>query len=145
MTQQRLWALALAAVGLGVAVYLTATHYFAGAVPLACTTSGPVNCEQVTSSAQSIVAGIPVAVFGVVWFGVELILLLADRSLPTRTLALARLGWTSIGLLVVLYLIYAELFLIGALCAWCTAVHALVIGLFLLALSEVTAVEPLPA
>ena len=145
MTQQRLWALALAAVGLGVAVYLAATHYFANAVPLACTTSGPVNCEQVTSSAQSIAVGIPVAVFGVLWFGVELILLLADRSETGRTLALARLGWTSIGLLVVLYLIYAELFLIGALCAWCTAVHALVIGLFLLAVSEVTAVEPLPA
>jgi uncharacterized membrane protein len=145
VTQQRLWALALATVGLGVAVYLTATHYFADAVPLACTTSGPVNCEQVTSSAQSIVAGIPVAVFGVVWFGVQLCLLLADRSEPTRTLVVARLGWTSIGLFVVLYLIYAELFLIGALCAWCTAVHALVIGLFLLAVSEVTAVEPLPA
>ena len=145
MTSQRLWALALAAVGLGVAVYLTATHYFAGAVPLACTTSGPVNCEQVTSSAQSIVAGIPVAVFGVVWFGAELVLLLADRSEPSRGLALARLGWTAIGLVVVLYLIYAELFLIGALCAWCTAVHALVIGLFLLTVSEVTAVEPLPA
>jgi uncharacterized membrane protein len=44
---------------------------------------------------------------------------------------------------VVFYLIYAELFLIGAICLWCTGVHALVLGLFLLALGELsTVLEP---
>ena len=145
MTQQRVWALGLAAAGLGIALYLTGTHYFAGDIPLACSTSGPVNCEQVTSSPQSMIAGLPVALFGVLWFGVALLLLVADRGEPRRELVLARLAWTTAGLAVVLYLIYAELFLIGALCAWCTAVHALVIGLFLLGVSEASAAEPLPA
>jgi uncharacterized membrane protein len=36
----------------------------------------------------------------------------------------------------VFYLVYAELFLIGALCLWCTAVHLVVIALFLLAIAQ---------
>jgi uncharacterized membrane protein len=40
----------------------------------------------------------------------------------------------------VFYLIYAELFLIGAICVWCSVVHVVVIGLFLLTLSRLGAV-----
>jgi uncharacterized membrane protein len=46
------------------------------------------------------------------------------------------LAWTGGGVLMVFYLIYAELFLIGAVCVWCTVIHALVIGLFLLAVAR---------
>jgi uncharacterized membrane protein len=38
----------------------------------------------------------------------------------------------------VFYLVYTELFVIGAICLGCTVVHALVIALFLLALSRFT-------
>ena len=53
--------------GLAVAVYLTVVHYAQGQVPLACASSGLVNCELVTSSAQSTLGPAPVAVLGLVW------------------------------------------------------------------------------
>jgi uncharacterized membrane protein len=34
------------------------------------------------------------------------------------------------GVAFVLYLVFAELFLIDAICLWCTVVHALALGLF---------------
>ncbi len=128
------WQIGLGGVGLLISGYLAATHFFAEQVPLACSASGFVDCEQVTSSAQSMVGPVPVAVLGVVWFGVFLGLLLARRLSP-------RMAWCVAGLLAVFYLVYAELFLIGALCLWCTAIHAIVVALFLMTLWDATAPE----
>jgi uncharacterized membrane protein len=36
------------------------------------------------------------------------------------------------GLAGVFYLVYVELFVAGAICLWCTVVHALIVGIFLL-------------
>ncbi len=132
----RLWPALLGLCGLAVSVYLTATHYFAEQVPLACVTGGVVDCEQVTNSAESMVGPVPVAVFGVVWFGVYLALLLA------RTQHNLVLVWTIAGLTSVFYLVYTELFAIGAICLWCTAIHAIVVVLFLRALWDATALTP---
>ena len=66
---QRTLSLALAAAGFAVALYLSAVHLSPGQVTLACSASGLVNCEQVTTSAQSRVGPLPVAYLGVVWFG----------------------------------------------------------------------------
>jgi uncharacterized membrane protein len=126
------WLLAL--VGLAVAVYLAVVHYANGAVPLACSDSGLVNCDLVTSSPQAYVGPAPVAVLGVVWFLVELALLSLERARPSGAALAVQSIWSASGVLFVLYLVYAELFLIGALCAWCTVVHVVVILLFLLAL-----------
>lgn len=76
------------------------------------------------------VGPVPVAVLGVGWFAVRLGLSLR------RAATSVRLAWTSAGLAFVFYLIYAELFLIGAIWLWCTAIHALVAGSFLLAVAE---------
>ena len=54
-------ALALSLVALAAATYLTVAHYTSPKV-LACSASGRVNCEAVTTSAQSTFLGIPVAV-----------------------------------------------------------------------------------
>lgn len=198
-------------VGLGVSLYLSAAHVARGAIPLACSTSGVVNCEQVTTSPESTIGPVPVAFLGVVWFLVALGLTLVTGRLPGDAdlgqeqvsvepirsargsvttfpsplfedvvqgerrsgqsglhahrvsmlspvprahritfergpavgqvspagIAIARVAWSLGGLLVVCYLIYAELFLIGAICLWCTVVHVLVVALFLLALDNV--------
>ena len=124
------WSALLGLVGLAIAAYLAVAHYAAGQVPLACSTSGLVNCEQVTSSPESMLGPVPVALLGVAWFGVFLGLL------GLRAAPLPRLLWTGLGVAFVFYLVYAELFLIGAICLWCTAVHGLVVGLFLLAVAE---------
>jgi len=133
------WSAGLGLVGVAVSAYLVGTHYFSDAVPLACATSSIVNCEQVTTSPASMIGPFPVAVLGLAWFlGCLGLLAARSRQAESRTLAAALLGWSTAGLLVVFYLIYAELFLIGAICAWCTVVHGVVIALFLLSVLAVT-------
>ena len=122
--------LALAAAGLAVSAYLTVVHYTT-TVKLACSTTGVVNCEKVTTSAQSMLAGVPVALLGVVFFVVAgaLCLPVAWR-LRSAAVRIARIGWMVAGIAMVLHLVYAELFQIDAICLWCTSVHVITVILF---------------
>lgn len=132
MTLNR-WSAVLGLLGLGVSLYLTLVHYSQGYVPLACASGGVVNCDLVISSAESAIGPVPVALLGVAWFAMYLGLVRA------RTAVAYRLAWAATGLAFVFYLVYAELFLIGALCLWCTAVHLVVIALFLLTIGQSSA------
>jgi uncharacterized membrane protein len=130
------WSAGLGLLGELISLYLTAVHYAQGSVPLACAAGGIVNCEEVTSSAQSMIGPLPVAGLGLLWFAIFLALTMSHTPLPYRLL------WASGGMAFVLYLLYAELFLVGALCLWCTAVHLLVAGLFLLTVAQVGGEPP---
>jgi len=124
------WILSLA--GLGVSIYLTIAHFTDK--PLAgCSESGAINCTKVTTSAQSYVFGIPVAVLGLAFFmaAVALMSPWAWRW-ASREVALIRIASLVVGVGFVLYLIYAELFIIGAICLYCTSVHAITFLLFAL-------------
>src|SRR6476659_734912 len=57
----------LALAGLGVSIYLTIAHFTESALA-GCSESGLVNCTKVTTSPQSYVAHIPVAVLGLAFF-----------------------------------------------------------------------------
>jgi uncharacterized membrane protein len=133
--------LVLALAGVGVSTYLTIAHYTTPAI-LACSASGTIDCARVTTSEQSTVLGVPVAVLGLVFFVALSVLCLpvAWRS-DRRMVHLARLAATTIGIAFVLWLIYAELFIIGAICLWCTVAHVLAFGLF--AITLVTAPDTL--
>ncbi len=128
----------LAVGGLAVALYLTAVDLLRGSVPLVCAETGIVNCDVVTTSAQSHVGPVPVALLGVLWFVGMLVLLVAQGGGGALDDPLLELAWTGAGLIVVLFLVYAELFVIGAICQWCTVVHAVVVLLFALALVRYT-------
>ena len=118
------------ALGLGVAGYLTYEH-FTSSSSLACSDNGVVNCLKVTTSSYSAVAGVPVAVLGLVFFVVMLVLQLPPMwRRPEPIIRLGRLAWAVVGLGTVLYLLYAELFAIDAICLWCTSVHVLTLVLF---------------
>ncbi|MHB1504154.1 MAG: vitamin K epoxide reductase family protein [Acidimicrobiales bacterium] len=124
--------LLLSLAGVGDAIYLTIAHY--AAVPLACSDTGLINCEKVTTSPQSVVLGIPVAVLGLAWFLAMAVVNLPpmwnpDRALATRISQL-RLVMSVAGMGFVLYLISVELFVVGAICLWCTAAHILAFTLF---------------
>ncbi len=133
----RLAAIALLAslAGFAIAAYLTAAHY--GGAPLACVGAGAVDCEAVTSSSYSLVPGtsLPVTIPGLLFFALDAALALSAviRRVPTW-LPPAQVALNASGLIVVLYLVYAEIVVIGRICEWCTAVHLLVLLLFVLSL-----------
>jgi uncharacterized membrane protein len=76
--------------------------------------------------------GVPVAVLGLVFFAVMAALQSpsAWRS-PRAEVRVARLMWALVGVGTALWLIYAELFKIDAICLWCTAVHVLTLLVFI--------------
>ena len=124
--------LALAVGGIAVSTYLTIAHY-TGPDVLVCSASGTVNCEAVTTSPQSMFLGIPVALLGLLYFvGMAVLCLpVAWRSM-SRLVHLARLVGSIAGVGFVLWLVYAELFIIQAICLWCTVAHVLAFGLFVI-------------
>ena len=128
--------------GLGVSAYLTIAHYNARVI-LACPETGIVNCAKVTESPQSTILGVPVALLGLLYFAAigPLHLPAAWRS-NSSLLRRARVGAAVAGILMVLYLIYTELFTLDALCLWCTAVHAITFLLFVVTLVGTMQLEP---
>jgi uncharacterized membrane protein len=119
-------ACAAAAVGLAVSVYLGVEHFTSPAI-LACPADQLIDCRRVTSSAQSLVFGVPVALLGVAFFaamvGLTLPVAWRSRRPAVRWLRPILAGTGVAFVLYLLYLRYAELFVIDAICLWCTVVH----------------------
>ena len=129
----QLTTLVLSLAGLGVSIYLTVAHYTTS-VSLICSDKGLVNCEKVTTSAQSMIFGIfPVAVLGLAFY-VFMVAVNSPWGWRSRWPAVPwlRLGSVIVGILFVLYLVYAELIVIGNICLWCTSVHVITFLLFAL-------------
>ena len=128
---QPLATLALSIVGLGIATYLTITHF--DKVALVCSDNGTINCAKVTTSPQSEIVGIPVAMLGLAFFipMIALCLPAAWRS-ADRRIHLARLVLSVTGVGTIIYLIIAELFIIKAICLWCSGVHLVTFILFVI-------------
>jgi uncharacterized membrane protein len=109
----RLAAIVLALAGLGVATYLTYIHY-KGINP-ACGLGA--NCIKVQTSEWSKLAGVPVAVLGLLGY----VGILASLFVPGEAgliggalIALVGFGFSA-------YLTYRELFSIHAICEWCVS------------------------
>lgn len=126
MNRWRAAGLALGVAGLVDAAYLT-SESLNPSIPLYCPSSGLINCGTVTSSVYSHMAGIPVAVLGLAWFAVALAIVgLNKPSLNYLLLPLWAAGVAFAG-----YLIFAEVFLLHAICPYCTFAHivAILMGL----------------
>jgi len=123
----------LALVGLGVSIYLTIAHFTESTLAGCAETKGLVNCTKVTTSAQSYVFGIPVAVLGLAFyvFAVAIMSPWAWRA-ARREIHILRIASVVVGIGFVLYLLYAELFIIGSICLYCTSVHVITFVLFVL-------------
>ena len=124
---------ALALAGLGVSIYLTIAH-FTESTLLGCSeVKGLVDCTKVTTSPQSYVFGIPVAVLGLAFFlfAAAIMSPWAWRA-ARREVHLVRIASLVVGIGFVLYLLYAELFIIGSICLYCTSVHVITFLLFVL-------------
>lgn len=120
----------LAAIGVGVAIYLTVVHY-QGSPPV-CVGGGGA-CERVQSSRYAEVMGIPVATIGLAGYVSILgaLLIRGDTGrLVVAGLALVGAGYSC-------YLTYLELWVIDAVCQWCVTSAVLMAILAVLAVTRV--------
>lgn len=117
-------------IGLGIAIYLSVVE-LNGGVPVC----GPIKgCEEVARSEYSRIAGIPVAVFGVVLSLVLLSLAVAWLRTDLYALLLAHYGLSLAGVIFEAYFIYLQVFVIGAVCIWCASYGLSLIARFVIAL-----------
>lgn len=101
----------LALIGVADSAYLAAEH-FAGKIPPCSVLRG---CESVLTSQYAEVAGVPLALIGLVYY---LTLLILSRLEGRRALfAMATL--TSLGLAISAGLVYLQVAVIGAICLFC--------------------------
>jgi uncharacterized membrane protein len=107
--------IALTVLGLGVATYLTYIHY-AGIKPLCGRNGG--GCEIVQTSSYSKLAGVPVALIGLLGYIGILGSLLVPQSENTR---LATTAFTVVGFGFSAYLTYRELYSIHHICEYCVS------------------------
>lgn len=130
----------VALIGLAASGYLTYEH-FTSSTTFACPESATINCAKVTTSQWAHVAGIPVAVLGLVFFA-AMTVLCTPVLWRLRELDMVRAVGAVVGVVSALYLLWIELFRVDAICLWCTAVHictVVLLGCVLWAISELRA------
>jgi uncharacterized membrane protein/protein-disulfide isomerase len=131
------WYTAFALLGLGFSAAASWVHYRilnSPAYESFCDLNSTLNCTEAYTSRFGAVAGVPVALLGLVFFAAVLVLIAlslqsrqASENLPGYLFAAS-----TIGLAVVLYLAYASYFILHVVCLLCAGTYVAVIGLFLL-------------
>ena len=128
--------LLLSLVGACIAIYLTAVHY--EHTPLICSTNGLIDCARVLSSSYSLIPGttVPITIPGLGWCVVSGALAIVGWRLASSQpwLSKAQLLWSLVGMVTVLYLVYVEIVRLHTICAWCTALHVVILCMFLITL-----------
>lgn len=135
MSSRTRWViLALSLVGLGFASASAWVHYRLVTDPTyvsPCDVSATFNCTQVYLSRFGSLAGVPVALGGMVWFG--LTALIAGFARPdVRPSAAAGylFALSLVGLAVIAYLGWASFVTLGTGCLLCMGTYACVLGIF---------------
>jgi uncharacterized membrane protein/protein-disulfide isomerase len=130
-------ALAFALVGLGASVTAAYVHYQVLHNPLYtsfCDINATVSCTQVYQSRFGTLWGVPVSIFGGIWFVCAALLSVGGmtarpqvrESIPGYLFALSTLA-----LAAALYLLYASVFILKAYCPMCLLTDAAILGLFI--------------
>ncbi len=135
LARRLVWVLAL--VGLAASLTSLYVHYQLLVQPgysSFCDINQTINCQQAYLSRYGSVRGVPVALFGAIWFGFVLVLAFVGTSgpEPVRESYPAYLfAASTVGLAVVLYMAYAAFVVLKAVCVMCLTTYAAVIGLFI--------------
>jgi uncharacterized membrane protein len=115
----------VAAIGIGVATYITIADSGGGSPTCL---AGGTGCETVANSSYSHIAGVNIAVFGILGYIALLISAFFVNDLARFggfAIALGGFGFS-------VYLTYLEIFKIEAICQWCVSSAVLMTILFLL-------------
>jgi len=129
---------AFAALGLAASAAAAWVHYHLLVNPAYtsfCDVSATVSCTQAYLSRYGSLAGVPVALGGVNFFALVLLLVWAGRSRSPAADAMAAyiFSLSTIGLAVVLYLAYASFFVLKEICPLCLTTYVAAIGVFVVA------------
>lgn len=115
----------LGTIGFITSLYLTVNHFQSGKG--ACDINAVISCSLVNSSVYSEILGLPVALFGMIWFLALFLLAWKAYKKKGKVQEKRLLYWNISGFLFVIYLILAEVWL-KALCPLCTVVHVIVLS-----------------
>lgn len=140
------WYYAFAALGLAASSASTWVHYRLLTDPTyvsACDVNSTFSCSEAYTSPYGSMAGVPVALIGVLFFAFVLgLVALCGRSRASADNLHGYLfALSTAGLAGVLYLGYASYFILGTICLLCVGTYVAVIGLFLT--SGAAAKEPM--
>jgi uncharacterized membrane protein/protein-disulfide isomerase len=131
------FALICALAGLTVSVMAANVHYHMLHDPTYtsfCDVSETVSCTQVYASRFSTFRGIPVAIFGAIWFAFAALMSgawLTARPAIRESVPGYLFAGSTLALAVALYMGYASFVLLKLVCILCVITYAAVIGLFL--------------
>lgn len=132
----RLASAVLAAAGAAITGYLTVVHYTGSG--LVCPTSG---CETVQRSRYAEIAGVPVALLGLLGFvGLLVCALSAHEAAATAGATLALVAF-----LFSAYLFLVQVFAIKAICPWCVTADVLTTALLALTWLRLRREAPTPS
>lgn len=136
-TPRTAWFAAFALLGLAASSASTWVHYRILNDPTYasfCDVNATFSCTEAYASRFGSFAGVPVALFGVLYFAfvLGLIALCSRSSTAASNLSGYLFAVSTIGLAVVLYLAYASFVILKAVCVLCVGTYVAVIGLFLL-------------
>src|SRR3989344_4839060 len=123
--------LAVSAVGFLDATYLTVEHYRGGIPPCAI-----LGCEIVLTSAQSRIAGVPVALFGSLYYLTLLIFSFAYLDSEKKSIIRLASYCTVVVFVASIYFVYLQLFVIKEICQYCmisagTSTILFVLGIYI--------------
>lgn len=129
--------MALSVLGLGASAWSSYVHYALLTRPgytSICDVNSTVSCTQAYLSQYGSIWGVPVALAGVLFFALVLLLaglggrltVQARENVPAYIFALS-----TVGLAVVLYLAWASVFRLQTLCVFCTLTYVAAIGIFI--------------
>jgi uncharacterized membrane protein len=125
-------------VGMGIAAYLTYSHY--ANQPIAC--AGRSGCQAVENSEYSKLVGIPVAVLGMLFCAGLLALVVARVArlpLAEEWAPVAAFSMTLAGVAFAAYLTYIELFVVENVCIWCASFATIITIAWLITIAGVLA------
>ena len=102
-------------VGIVDTIYVTINHY-KGAVPPCALLNG---CETVLTSKYSEVFGVPIALFGALFYSAVFLFSLAYLKTKNNKIIIVFLVLTALAFLMSLFFIYLQFFVIKAVCEYC--------------------------
>jgi len=113
-------------IGLIIYIYLVYVALINNSSPLFCSINNtPINCEKVLESPYSKVFGIPLELYAILYFIIDifLILLLYKKRLKI----IYNLFYRLIGIIFVIFSLYTMLFLVHSICIYCSTADVIFI------------------